>query len=212
MQALKQKMSKIEELMRRQGMGYSFDFDDMLCIEGDKLPDKFKMPHLQKFNGSGDLRIHLSQYTITMSTIKISLAVVTKLFVLSLEGIAINWSAEGTFQTLMKMGLIELMVEFIVLDIPITYALLLGRPWFHLLGGVPSTVYQKIKFPYEGEVVTIDASMSKAVTTILDSQKQVIAPSDFQVAGILDGNKMDLKVIKIMELMQYQPRLRLGKN
>ena len=44
MQALNQKMSKTEELMRGQGMGYSFDFDDILCMEGDKLPDKFKMP------------------------------------------------------------------------------------------------------------------------------------------------------------------------
>ena len=50
----------MEELMRGQGIGYSFDFDDILCMEGDELPDKFKMPHLQKFDGTGDLRIHLS--------------------------------------------------------------------------------------------------------------------------------------------------------
>ena len=60
-------------------------------------------------------------------------------------------------------------MEFIVLDIHVTYALLFGRPWFHILGGVPSIVHQKIKFPHEGEVVTIDASMNKTVTTILDS-------------------------------------------
>ena len=44
MKALTQKMSKIEELMRGQGMGYSFDFDDMMQFDGDKLPDKFKIP------------------------------------------------------------------------------------------------------------------------------------------------------------------------
>ena len=32
--------------MRGQGMGYSFDFDDMIQFEGDKLPDKFKMLQL----------------------------------------------------------------------------------------------------------------------------------------------------------------------
>ena len=58
MQALNQKMSKMEELMRVQGMGYSFDFDDMIQLDGDKLPDKFKMPQLQKFDGTGDPRIH----------------------------------------------------------------------------------------------------------------------------------------------------------
>ena len=30
MKALNQKMSKMEELMRGQGLGYSFDFDDMM--------------------------------------------------------------------------------------------------------------------------------------------------------------------------------------
>ena len=46
MKALTQKMSKMEELMRGQGMGYSFDFDDMMQFDGDKLLDNFKMPQL----------------------------------------------------------------------------------------------------------------------------------------------------------------------
>ena len=80
----------MEELMRRQGMSYSFDFDDMMQFDGDKLPDKFKMPQLQKFDGTGDPRIHLSQYITTMSTTKALMLVVARLFVLSLEGMAIN--------------------------------------------------------------------------------------------------------------------------
>ena len=91
MKVLTQKMSKMEELMRGQGMGYSFDFDDMMQFDGDKLPDKFKMPQLQKFDGTGDPRIHLSQYMTTMSTTKAPMSVVARLFVLSLEGTTINW-------------------------------------------------------------------------------------------------------------------------
>ena len=91
MKALTQKMSKMEELMRGQGMGYSFNFDDMIQFDGDKLPDKFKMPQLQKFYGTGDPRIHLSQYTTSMSTTKAPMSVVARLFVLSLEGMAVNW-------------------------------------------------------------------------------------------------------------------------
>ena len=72
-------------------MRYSFDFDDMMQIRKEKLPDKFKMPQLQKFDGTGDPRIHLSQYTTTMSTIKALMSVVARLFVLSLEGMAVNW-------------------------------------------------------------------------------------------------------------------------
>ena len=46
MKTLTQKMSKMEELMRGQSMGYSFNFDDVMEFEGDKLPDKFKIPQL----------------------------------------------------------------------------------------------------------------------------------------------------------------------
>ena len=42
---------------------------------------------------------------------------------------------EGVFSTMVKVGPIEDEVEFIVLDIPATFSLLLGRPWFHKLGG-----------------------------------------------------------------------------
>ena len=60
-------------------------------MEGDELTDKFKMPQLQKFNSSRDPRIHLSQYTTTISTTKAQLSIIIRLFVLSLEGITINW-------------------------------------------------------------------------------------------------------------------------
>ena len=72
-------------------MGYSFDFDDMMQFDGDKLPDKFKMHQLQKFDGTGDLRIYLSQYTTIMSITKAPMSVVARLFVLSLEGMTVNW-------------------------------------------------------------------------------------------------------------------------
>ena len=59
-------------------------------MKGDELHEKFKMPQLQKFDGIRDPRIHLSQYTTTMSTTKAPLSVVTRLFILSLEGMAVN--------------------------------------------------------------------------------------------------------------------------
>ena len=58
---------------------------------GDKLPDKFKMPQLQKFDGIKDPRIHLSQYMTTMNTTKALMSVVARLFVLYLEGMVVNW-------------------------------------------------------------------------------------------------------------------------
>ena len=55
---------------------------------------------------------------------------------------------EGTFAGVVKVGPIKDEVEFTVLDIPATFTLLLGRLWFHKIGGVPSTLHQMIKFPY----------------------------------------------------------------
>ena len=53
---------------------------------------------------------------------------------------------EGTFRTLVKTKPIEVWVNIHVIDIPVTFAVLFGRLWFHPLGGVPLTVHQKIKF------------------------------------------------------------------
>ena len=75
------------------------------------------------------------------------------------------------FMAPVKTGPIEVDVEFTILDIHVTCALLLGRPWYHILGEVPSTVHQKIKFILDGEVITIDASMSKTVSAVQDDQK-----------------------------------------
>ena len=121
-------------------------------------------------------------------------------------------SVEGTFVAPMKTGLKEAFVEFTVLDIPVTYALLLGRPWYHVLGGVPSTVHQKVKFFLDGEVITIDASMSKIVSVVRDEQKQVVAPPGFHVAMISAGIERDPRVSSMMKKMSYQSGQGLGKN
>ncbi|XP_050920255.1 uncharacterized protein LOC127137890 [Lathyrus oleraceus] len=42
-----------------------------------------------------------------------------------------------------------------VMDIQPVYCCLLGRPWIHRAGDVTSTLYQKIKFPVGGKVITI---------------------------------------------------------
>ena len=112
----------------------------------------------------------------------------------------------------MKTGPIETVVEFTVLDIPVTYALLLGRPWYHTLGGVPSTVHQKVKFLLDGEVITIDASMSKTVSIVRDDQKQVVAPPSFQVAMISVGIEKDPRVASMIRKMNYRPGKGLGKE
>ena len=35
------------------------------------------------------------------------------------------------------------------------FNMLLGRPWIHDIEVVPSSMYQKVRFPHEGAIVTI---------------------------------------------------------
>ena len=41
----------------------------------------------------------------------------------------------------------EVEVNFIVVNAFSPYTAILGRPWIHAMGAVPSTLHQKIKFP-----------------------------------------------------------------
>ena len=46
-------------------------------------------------------------------------------------------------------------VTFQVMDINPTYSCLLGCPWIHSVGVVPSTLHQKLKFVVEGHLVIV---------------------------------------------------------
>ena len=53
-------------------------------------------------------------------------------------------------------------VDFIVVDAFSPYTAIMGRPWLHFLGAVSSTLYQKVKYPFEGQVLEIVGSQSMA--------------------------------------------------
>ena len=57
----------------------------------------------------------------------------------------------------MQIGPCTFNVEFQVMDISPSYNCLLGRPWIHIAGVIPSTLHQKIKFVIEGQLVCIAA-------------------------------------------------------
>ena len=46
-------------------------------------------------------------------------------------------------------------VTFQIMDINPPYSCLLGRPWIHSVGVVPSTLHQKLKFVVEGHLVIV---------------------------------------------------------
>ena len=72
-------------------------------------------------------------------------------------------------------------VDFIVVDSYSLYTTIVARPWLHALGGVSSTLHQKVKYPSKGLVKEILSSQSVArqcmVVAIL--HKPEAAPSAF---------------------------------
>src|SRR2546430_7561832 len=113
---------------------------------------------------------------------------------------------EGTFVAKVKVGPIESLVEITVLDIPATFVVLLGRPWFHPLGGVPSTLHRKIKFPFGSEVVTINAQ-PEARIALLNEDEIELPMSGFQVAVLGADNVGE----RIMKKYGYKKGCGLGK-
>ena len=55
-------------------------------------------------------------------------------------------------------------VVFQVMDINPTYNCLLGRPWIHALGVVPSTLHQKLKFAVGGLLVIVSGEEDMLVS------------------------------------------------
>ena len=51
------------------------------------------------------------------------------------------------------------------MDINPSYNCLLGRPWIHMAGAVPSTLHQKVKFVVEESLITVVAEEDMIATT-----------------------------------------------
>lgn len=53
----------------------------------------------------------------------------------------------GTVTLPVRSGTVTVPIEFVVIDSPSPYNVIMGRTWITKLGAVPSTYHQKIKFP-----------------------------------------------------------------
>ena len=62
----------------------------------------------------------------------------------------------------MQAGADVVEVDFIVVDAFSPYTAIIGRLWLHSLGAVSSTLHQKVKYPFRGQVLEIVRSQSMA--------------------------------------------------
>ena len=135
----------------------------------------------------------------------------------------------GTLTTHVMIGPVRYSILFQVLRIQSSFNLLLGRPWIHEAGAIPSSLHQKVKFIHEGRIITIQSD--KDVVTSFDPVLQINHNEDdlhltgfvfdeVQVVSLEDDNRdmvpmsfdqhNSTLVLSMMKGMSYMPGLGLG--
>ena len=96
------------------------------------------------------------------------------------------------------------------MDISPSYNFLLGRPWIHIAGAVPSTLHQKIKFVTEGQLVCIATEENMIVGTSsgapyveADEFLKFIKHSEYSIVEQL--HKLPAKIFLLALMMNSEP-------
>ena len=89
----------------------------------------------------------------------------------------------GTVTLKLTIGLMIKKVEFQVLNIASCFNMLLGRSWIHDTKVVPSSLYQKVRFPHEGAIVTIYGDTLTILKPIfgIDSKNEPLTLDGFEI-------------------------------
>ena len=119
-------------------------------------------------------------------------------------------------------------VVFQVMDILLAYNCLLGRPWIHTAGVVPSTLHQKLKFIIDDKLIIVSSEEDLLVcgptpTPYIEAAEEALETS-FQALEIVSTTYMEpfrvnphlsnasLMVAKTMTEKGYKYGSGLGKN
>ena len=113
---------------------------------------------------------------------------------------------------MVKIGPIEAWVDLYMIDIHVTFVILIAKPWFHPLGGVPSTLYQKIKFPYENKIIAISAETEAAIAALRLASKEIHIRPSFEVCMIYEAEMNEKVVLSMMRNIEFFLGMGMGRN
>ncbi|KAF5932946.1 hypothetical protein HYC85_029117 [Camellia sinensis] len=89
------KLSKLEKLFKKsQGVKSIPGIEDGYTDAAVTLPDRFKMPHIDRFDGLGDPMVHLSLFSDVLRPMGLTRLQKLSLFGRTLSGIAVTWYAK----------------------------------------------------------------------------------------------------------------------
>ncbi|XP_070040394.1 uncharacterized protein [Nicotiana tomentosiformis] len=75
----------------------------------------------------------------------------------------------GDIMLNLSIGPVEFTMEFQVLDVAVSYNMLLGRPWIHAAKAIPSSLHQMVKFEWDRQKIVVhgDENLSAYNDTIV---------------------------------------------
>ena len=77
-------------------------------------------------------------------------------------------------------------VDFIVVDAFSPYIVIVARPWLHTLGAISSTLHQKVKYPFGGQIKEIlgDQALARQCMVAAIQHKPEAEPSALEEKGL----------------------------
>ncbi|PKI67250.1 hypothetical protein CRG98_012356 [Punica granatum] len=128
----------------------------------------------------------------------------------------------GEIDLLIDVGPCSFNITFQVLDIPNAFSLLLGRPWIHSAGAVPSSLHQRLKFIVEEKLITVkgdeDYAIYKetAVPYISVGDDENLPFHSFETISVIrdygesGSSRADRMIRKVLLCSNYIPSTGLG--
>ena len=89
------KLAKLKKMFKRlQGINYIPDIEDRYTETAVKLPKRFKIPHINRFDGSGDPMVHIRLFSDVLKPMGLTQPKKLSLFGRTLSGVAVIWYAK----------------------------------------------------------------------------------------------------------------------
>lgn len=85
---------------------------------------------------------------------------------------------EGQIKLLAVIRGMEVKVNFILVNAFSPYTAILGQPWIHAMGVIPSTLHQKVKFPTKDGVDMVQANQKVARLGLSIPIRELTHPED----------------------------------
>ncbi|KAJ9678020.1 hypothetical protein PVL29_022797 [Vitis rotundifolia] len=116
-----------------------------------------------------------------------------------------------TLEIELMIGPTTFPILFQVLRIPTSFNLLLGRPWIHRAGAIPSSLHQKVKFIHDGQVITLQSMGDMFISAELVLQISHSDDDSFFTRLKFDEHD-SVVVLDMMRSMSYLPGMGLGRR